>query len=202
MNTDWYNFFCLNKINKYKQIIGWVKTERWNESTYEVSEGGSTNNFIRGRKVYFKNGDPFNRLRQKYMDLTEFHTKLALENSFVFFPSIAWDQCWKISLIEIKNLMTKYHIKCLLQGLTAHNRWQVFRGESTDSKDMIFSAKRSSMIQLKTKLHVFLANNTREDVCDFRVEGSWFERSCSIYLGQSSTVIAQVINVMSLTMVN
>ncbi|KAK1562145.1 hypothetical protein Q3G72_007096 [Acer saccharum] len=76
--------------------------------------------------------------------------------------------------------------------MSAHDRWQVFRGESTDSKDLIFTAKRSSMFQLKTKLDVFLANNTKEEVCDFKVKGSWFERSCVVYAGESDTVVAQM----------
>ncbi|KAB1224565.1 Protein LURP-one-related 15 [Morella rubra] len=76
--------------------------------------------------------------------------------------------------------------------MSAHDRWQVFRGESVEPNDLIFSVKRSSMIQLKAKLHVFLANNTKEDVCDFRVEGSWLERSCTIYAGESSTLVAQM----------
>ncbi|RDX86584.1 Protein LURP-one-related 15, partial [Mucuna pruriens] len=76
--------------------------------------------------------------------------------------------------------------------MTAHDRWQAFRGESTDPKDLIFSLKRSSLIQLKTKLDVFLAHNTKEDVCDFKVKGSWFERSCVIYAGESNTIVAQM----------
>ncbi|XP_031267648.1 protein LURP-one-related 10-like [Pistacia vera] len=76
--------------------------------------------------------------------------------------------------------------------MTAHDRWQVFRGESTELSDLIFTAKRSSMFQLKTKLDVFLANNTKEDVCDFKIKGSWLERSCVIYAGESSTVVAQM----------
>uniref|UniRef100_A0A7N2M495 Protein LURP-one-related 15 n=1 Tax=Quercus lobata TaxID=97700 RepID=A0A7N2M495_QUELO len=75
--------------------------------------------------------------------------------------------------------------------MSAHDRWKIFRGESVEAKDLIFSVKRSSMIQFKTKLHVFLANNTKEDVCDYRIEGSWSERSCVIYAGESNTVIAQ-----------
>ncbi|XP_047180107.1 protein LURP-one-related 10-like [Vigna umbellata] len=76
--------------------------------------------------------------------------------------------------------------------MTAHDRWQAFRGESTDAKDLIFSLKRSSFIQLKTKLDVFMANNTREDICDFKVKGSWFERSCVVYAGESNNIIAQM----------
>ncbi|OWM67075.1 protein LURP-one-related 15-like [Punica granatum] len=76
--------------------------------------------------------------------------------------------------------------------LTAHRRWQVFRGESSDSEDLLFSAKKSSLIQYKTELDVFLAANTKEDVPNFKVEGSWLERSCTIYAGDSSMVIAQM----------
>lgn len=79
-----------------------------------------------------------------------------------------------------------------MQNMSAHCRWQVFRGESTEPQDLMFSAKTSSVLYLKTKLHVFLANNTNEDVCDYRVEGSWFDRSCTIYVGETPTVVAQV----------
>ncbi|TKY65732.1 LURP-one-related 15 [Spatholobus suberectus] len=76
--------------------------------------------------------------------------------------------------------------------MTAHDRWQAFRGESTEPKDLIFSLKRSSIIQFRTKLDVFLANNTKEDVCDFQVKGSWLERSCIVYAGESSNIVAQM----------
>ncbi|KAI9153520.1 hypothetical protein LWI28_012578 [Acer negundo] len=75
--------------------------------------------------------------------------------------------------------------------MSVHDRWQVYRGESTDSKDLIFTAKRSSMVQLKIQLHVFLANNTEEDVCDFKVKGSWFKKSCVVNAGESDTIVAQ-----------
>nr|GLL24384.1 protein LURP-one-related 10-like [Ipomoea trifida] len=76
--------------------------------------------------------------------------------------------------------------------LTAHRRWQAFRGESTDPKDLLFSVKKSSLFQLKTKLDVFLAGNTKGEVCDFHIKGSWLERSCVIYAGDSSTIVAQM----------
>ncbi|GFY95753.1 LURP-one-like protein [Actinidia rufa] len=75
---------------------------------------------------------------------------------------------------------------------SAHSRWQVFRGESSDTKDLIFSAKTSSMFQVKSKLDVFLANNITEEVCDFKVKGNWSERSCVIYAGESSNIVAQM----------
>lgn len=76
--------------------------------------------------------------------------------------------------------------------MTAHDRWQAFRGESTEPQDLIFTLKRSSFWQLKTKLDVFLANNTKEEVCDFKVKGSWFDRSCVIYAGESNNIVAQM----------
>ncbi|CAJ1809866.1 unnamed protein product [Sphenostylis stenocarpa] len=76
--------------------------------------------------------------------------------------------------------------------MSAHDRWQAFRGESTEAKDLIFSLKRSSLIQFRTKLDVFLANNTKEDICDFKVKGSWLERSCTVYAGESNNIVAQM----------
>jgi hypothetical protein len=74
-----------------------------------------------------------------------------------------------------------------------HDRWKAYRGDSTNSKDLIFTLKRSSLIQFKTKLDVFLASNKKQDVCDFKVKGSWFERSCTVYAGESNNIVAQVI---------
>ncbi|KAK3028267.1 hypothetical protein RJ639_037601 [Escallonia herrerae] len=75
---------------------------------------------------------------------------------------------------------------------TTHRRWEVLRGDSKDPADLLFSAKLSSLLQLKTNLNVYLANNTTEDFCDFKVEGSWSGGKCTIYAGDSSTIIAQV----------
>ncbi|KAI3759923.1 hypothetical protein L1987_50310 [Smallanthus sonchifolius] len=56
----------------------------------------------------------------------------------------------------------------------------------------ILSAKRSSNLQLKTSLDVLLAHNVEENVYDFKVKGSWFERSCTVCAGDGTTIIAQV----------
>ncbi|CAK8542068.1 unnamed protein product [Lathyrus sativus] len=76
--------------------------------------------------------------------------------------------------------------------ITMHDRWEAFRGESTEAKDLIFTLKKSSLIQFNTKLNVFLAGNTKEDVCDFKVKGSWLERSCTVYAGESKNIVAQM----------
>ncbi|KAJ4849600.1 hypothetical protein Tsubulata_045229, partial [Turnera subulata] len=68
------------------------------------------------------------------------------------------------------------------KAMTAHSRWQAFRGDSIEAKDLLFDAKTHSMFQLKTKLDVFLANNTDQ------------RRSCVVYAGDehSNTVVAQM----------
>lgn len=83
-----------------------------------------------------------------------------------------------------------------MQILTApHIRWMAYKGESKDPTDLLFTAETTSVIQFKSNLNVYLANNkTSEDVCDFKVEGSWSERSCVIYVGKSKTIAARVSN--------
>ena len=76
--------------------------------------------------------------------------------------------------------------------VSLHDRWQVFRGGSTEQCDLLYTVKRSSMLQFKTKLDVFLSHNKEEKRCDFRVKGSWLERSCVVYAGESDAIVAQV----------
>ncbi|URD79482.1 hypothetical protein MUK42_05149 [Musa troglodytarum] len=79
---------------------------------------------------------------------------------------------------------------CALRSV--HDRWLVFEGNSSDPKYLLFSVKRSSALQLKTELDVFLAANAEEEVCDFKMKGSFRKRSCTVYKGDSSTVVAQM----------
>ncbi|CAN6180470.1 unnamed protein product [Urochloa humidicola] len=68
--------------------------------------------------------------------------------------------------------------------------WQVFRGDSGSSGDLLFTAKASPMAGLKTSgLDVFLAGNTVRNVADFKIRGD-FCRSCYFYLGNSDVMIA------------
>lgn len=77
--------------------------------------------------------------------------------------------------------------------MTLHNRWQVFKGGSTEECDMLYTVKRSSMVQRTTKLDVFLGHNNEEKTCDFKVKGTnWLERSCVVYAGGSDVNVAQV----------
>ncbi|KAJ6403384.1 hypothetical protein OIU84_015312 [Salix udensis] len=75
--------------------------------------------------------------------------------------------------------------------MTMHRRWEAFRGESNEEKDLLFTAKKSKLFQFKTDLDVFLANNKGE-VPDFKIKGGYAESSCSILLGNSNTMLAQM----------
>ncbi|KAJ6365748.1 hypothetical protein OIU76_030508 [Salix suchowensis] len=75
--------------------------------------------------------------------------------------------------------------------MSVHRRWEAFGGESKDEKDLLFTAKKSKLFQFKTDLDVFLANN-KGDVPDFKVKGGYAERSCSVLLGDSNAMLAQV----------
>ncbi|KAL5712897.1 hypothetical protein ACHQM5_015020 [Ranunculus cassubicifolius] len=77
---------------------------------------------------------------------------------------------------------------------TAHKRHDVFKGNSSDERDLLFSVKKSSMIHNRIYgLDVILSPNTsREQVDTFRIEGSWLERSCAVFLGESPNILAQM----------
>nr|XP_018675985.1 PREDICTED: protein LURP-one-related 15-like [Musa acuminata subsp. malaccensis] len=47
---------------------------------------------------------------------------------------------------------------------SVNDRWQVFKGDSSDPKYLLFSVKRSSSPQVKTVLDVFLAANIKEEI--------------------------------------
>ncbi|KAM7264714.1 hypothetical protein ACFE04_002397 [Oxalis oulophora] len=72
-----------------------------------------------------------------------------------------------------------------------NGRHFVYRGASTDEKDLICTVKQSKLFQWKTTLNVFLANNTKRSVPDFKVKQSWSGRSCVIYAGESNNILAQ-----------
>ncbi|PIA33943.1 hypothetical protein AQUCO_03900065v1 [Aquilegia coerulea] len=105
-------------------------------------------------------------------------------------------------IFQVKGAMFSLFDKCVLRDvagnplvtlrqktLTAHRRWEAYRGESTE---LLFSVKKSSIIQFATNLHVFLASNSSKDVCDFKIKGSWGERSCVVYQGNTENILAQM----------
>ncbi|XP_076955588.1 protein LURP-one-related 10-like [Bidens hawaiensis] len=109
-------------------------------------------------------------------------------------------------LITVKSCDSTLHTQRLLvdanerpiarlreKNTSAHDRWNAFRGESKADSDMIFSTVSNHMIQSKTHVNVFLANKASgRDDCDFKIKGNWSKRDCTIYMGNSSTIIAQI----------
>ncbi|XP_019161111.1 PREDICTED: protein LURP-one-related 10-like [Ipomoea nil] len=70
-------------------------------------------------------------------------------------------------------------------------RWHVFRGESKENRDMIFSARFSSVFHIIPDSDVFLPSNTAERVCDFKLKTPFSSKTWDIY-GPSSSLIAQM----------
>ncbi|CAH8390974.1 unnamed protein product [Eruca vesicaria subsp. sativa] len=92
-------------------------------------------------------------------------------------------------------LLDRYRVPVLTmkeKTMTLHNRWQIFKGGSTEECDLLYTVKRPSMIQRTTKLDVFLGHNNEEKTCDFKVKGTnWLERSWVAYEGESDVIVAQ-----------
>ncbi|KAI3771059.1 hypothetical protein L6452_02212 [Arctium lappa] len=109
-------------------------------------------------------------------------------------------------MLKVKPYNTSFHRQLFLldaedrpivmlreKNMSEHDRWNVFRGDSKADSDMIFSTKTPHMIQYKTNLNVFLANKrSSKNDCDFKIKGSWSKRKCAVYMGDSSTTIAQM----------
>ncbi|CAI8583047.1 unnamed protein product [Vicia faba] len=75
--------------------------------------------------------------------------------------------------------------------LAADDKWKAYRGESEEPNDLVFTRERSSLMQLRTKLNVFLANNSTQ-VCDFTVKASLSQLTWKVYLGNSDNLVAQI----------
>ncbi|CAI9298918.1 unnamed protein product [Lactuca saligna] len=109
-------------------------------------------------------------------------------------------------MLKVKPCDTSFHHQRLLLDvdekpivlmrkkiMSEHDRWNVFRGNSKSKSEMIFTTKTPDMMQSMTNVHVHLANKTRsKDVCDFKMTGNWSKRNCTIYMGDTSTTIAQM----------
>ncbi|KAL4572575.1 hypothetical protein LXL04_019355 [Taraxacum kok-saghyz] len=82
--------------------------------------------------------------------------------------------------------------------MTEHDRWNVFKGDSKSESDIIFNTKTPHVVQFKTSVQVFLANKaSNKDGCDFKMEGSWSKKNCTINMGDTSATIAQMYKMQS-----
>ncbi|XP_052729934.1 protein LURP-one-related 15-like isoform X1 [Vigna angularis] len=82
------------------------------------------------------------------------------------------------------------------KAVTIHERCKVFNGESTDSSKLLFSVRKTnkSIPPGIAKLNVFLANNQDKKESDFRVIIYGSTNSCTVYAGESPTIVANVEN--------
>jgi len=80
--------------------------------------------------------------------------------------------------------------------MMSHVKCKVFMGESSKSSELLFSVKEvdnlSKIPSGITKLNVFLAKNKEEKRSDFRVIIYGSKRSCTVYAGESPTILAKV----------
>ncbi|CAM0877268.1 unnamed protein product [Alopecurus aequalis] len=110
-------------------------------------------------------------------------------------------------LLRVDGVLFSFRRRCLLadahrrpvltvqeSALVMNKRWKVFRGDSTNRRDLLFTVLKPSVIPLRwsTRVSVFLASNDAEQAPDFRVTGSYHDGACSVSLGDSNTVIAKI----------
>ncbi|KAL6531141.1 hypothetical protein OROHE_014210 [Orobanche hederae] len=76
------------------------------------------------------------------------------------------------------------------EAMSSHQKWKVYRGESLDGSNLLYTVRKSNPIQIKPQLEVFLASNPTGDICDFRVIGRYFYLSFKVHKGD--TILAEV----------
>jgi len=78
--------------------------------------------------------------------------------------------------------------------MTSSRRCKVLKGESNNLSNLLFSVNeiKFKILHGITKLNVFLANNKDEKKSDFRVIIYGSKRSCTVYAGESPTILAKV----------
>ncbi|TKV90554.1 hypothetical protein SEVIR_9G036700v4 [Setaria viridis] len=77
-------------------------------------------------------------------------------------------------------------------GYLMGTRWAVFRGDSTSPRNLLFRVVKSSAIQIRTKIYVFLASNAGEEAPDFVIRSSYYDGACTVSPGNSDAAIAQI----------
>ncbi|KAM7276806.1 hypothetical protein ACFE04_018672 [Oxalis oulophora] len=77
-----------------------------------------------------------------------------------------------------------------VEVLTKRHQWTCHLGESADNERLLFKVQRSSAIQLKSRLEVFLADNITKTQSDFHVVGCYTNLSFKVCQGK--TILAEV----------
>eukprot|EP01018_Ginkgo_biloba_P036916 Gb_03485 [translate_table: standard] len=90
----------------------------------------------------------------------------------------------------LRNASGKPIITLRRKILSINNQWEAFRGEKTESANLLFRARTSCPLQLKTSVNVYMADNTEEEQWNFKVKGDYIERSAIFYYG--ARIIAEL----------
>ena len=76
-------------------------------------------------------------------------------------------------------------------------RWECYKVDNNGDKNLVLSVKRTVKKLCRVELEVFLVADKSEDSsCDFKVIGSPFMKSCTIYKDHS--LVAQVLHFSSI----
>ncbi|KAK8928508.1 Protein LURP-one-related 15 [Platanthera zijinensis] len=95
------------------------------------------------------------------------------------------------NLTHFQDVRRRTLLTMMTKVVTVHDSWQAFAGDSTDDKDRVFNMRRSSNTPPEDVWLVFLAANTKEEVCDFKIKGSYHKKIYTFYKGDSSSIVAQ-----------
>ncbi|EOA31502.1 hypothetical protein CARUB_v10014688mg [Capsella rubella] len=83
--------------------------------------------------------------------------------------------------------------------VTMRYKWEVYKGESTESEDLLFSAREPNLLSFKTSLDVTLPpNKSSTDVTsiepDFRTLGRYIGSSFKLFEPIHNTLLAEVVH--------
>ncbi|KAK2430485.1 protein LURP-one-related [Trifolium repens] len=68
--------------------------------------------------------------------------------------------------------------------------WKCYKGSGDENKELVFGVKRSVKTLTRVELEVFISGERlNDDICNLKVIGSPFKRSCSIY--KDADLVAQ-----------
>lgn len=87
----------------------------------------------------------------------------------------------------------------MFQGIvTMRYKWEVFKGESTESDDLLFSVREPNLFSFKTSLDVSLppqqpSTDSSSIEPDFRTSGSYIGSSFKLFEPVHNTLLAEVL---------
>jgi len=72
-----------------------------------------------------------------------------------------------------------------------YNAWDGFAGDKYDRQKPIFSLRKSFIFNRNAVIEVFLSSNKRKEHFDYKIEGCYMERYCTVY-SDARTIVAEV----------